>query len=182
MATCYNCDTLPSYDSTLSNCSNYRTAGTNNIILLHCGYEISDPADGEEWLDLIDQGGATWLSNFKAGITPPSPVTQDSIIACGSTVTINNDWTVTITDYKVNVTNNDFWGVLTGGYLVAGMLMDICPTEDLEDISLWVDAQVSFGGGINSPDNNGELISNQITATFRKKRIETVLAPVGIWD
>jgi len=184
MATCnsYNCDSLGAYSSTLDNCSTFRTGGTSNIVLLACGATLADPTDGAEINALIVAEQAWLIENVKAGIGAGTPVTVDPVTSCGTARTIKQTFTGTIFDAKVNETNTDFWNRLNNGYVIGGMIMSICSTDGLTDIALYIDAEVSFTGGLVSPDVNTELIRYEETFTFNATGYDVITAPTGVWD
>lgn len=184
MATCssYNCLSLGSYNSTLDNCSTFRTGGTSAIVLLACDHQITDPTDGAAILAEIAAGRAWLVENVKVGISAGTPVTVDPITACGTAKVIKNTYTGTIYDAKVDATNNDFWNQLTNGYVIGGMIMNVCSTDSLADIAIYVDAEISFSGGLVQPDVNTELIRFEVSFTWNSVGYDVITAPTGVWD
>lgn len=184
MATCssYNCLSLGSYNSTLDNCSTFRTGGTSAVVLLACDHQITDPTDGAAILAEIAAGRAWLVENVKVGISAGTPVTVDPITACGTAKVIKNTYTGTIYDAKVDATNNDFWNQLTNGYVIGGMILNVCGTDGLADIAIYVDAEISFSGGLVQPDVNTELIRFEVSFTWNSVGYDVVTAPTGVWD
>ena len=184
MATCssYNCLSLGAYNSTLDNCSTFRTGGTSAIVLLACDHQITDPTDGTAILAEIAAGRAWLVENLKVGISAGTPVTVDPITACSTPRVIKNTYSGTIFDAKVDATNNDFWNQLTNGYVIGGMIMNVCSTDGLSDIAIYVDAEISFSGGLVQPDVNTDLIRFEVSFTWNSVGYDIITAPTGVWD
>lgn len=169
MATCaaYNCESLGTFDSTLEQCTTYRKGGVSSVVLIGCGQTLADPTDETEVQDLIDGGNAWLLENVKVGLDAPSQETQDPVTACGSPIVINNVYTGTLFAAQVNANNTEFINKLIGGYVVGGMIMKVCDTAGLTDIQVYVDAEISFAGGLVVPNTNSEYIRYEVTFTFK---------------
>lgn len=184
MANCnsYNCLSLGTYNTTLDNCSTFRTGGTSSAVLLACGATLADPTDGTEINALIAASEAWLIENVKIGISAGTPVTVDPITACGTAKVIKNTYTGTIYDAKVDATNNDFWNQLTNGYVIGGMILNVCSTDSLADIAIYIDAEISFSGGLVQPDVNTDLIRFEVTFTWNSVGYDIITAPTGVWD
>jgi len=184
MANCnsYNCDSLGAYNSTFDNCSTFRTGGTSALVLLACGAILADPTDGTEINALIAAEQAWLIENVKVGIQAGTPVTVDPVTSCGTPKVIKNTYTMSVYDAKVDATNNDFWNQLINGYVVGGFIANICSTDRLDDIAIYVDAEVSFSGGLVNPYVNTELIRFELTATWNSVGYDVITAPTGVWD
>lgn len=169
MATCaaYNCESLGTFDSTLEQCTTYRKGGISSIILIGCGQTLADATDEAEVEALINGGNAWLLENVKVGLDAPTQETQDPVTACGSAIVINNVYTGTLFAAQVNDNNTDFVNRLIGGYVVGGLIGRICDTEGLTDIQVYVDAEISFSGGLVIPNTNSEYIRYEVNFTFK---------------
>lgn len=117
--------------------------------------------------NLIDGGNAWILENVKVGLDAPSQETQDPVTACGSPIVINNVYTGTLFAAQVNSNNTEFINKLIGGYVVGGMIMKVCDTTGLSDIQVFVDAEISFSGGLVIPNTNSEYIRYEVNFTFK---------------
>jgi hypothetical protein len=184
MATCtsYNCDALGSYNSTLDNCSVFRTGGTSALVFLDCDHQITDPTSGVQILAEIAAGRGWLVENLKVGFQAGSPVTVDPVVSCGTSRVVKNTYTMSIFDAKVDATNNDFWNQLANGYVIGGLIANICPTDGLADIAIYVDSEISFQGGLVSEDVNTGLIRFEMTATWQSVGYDVITAPTGVWD
>lgn len=169
MANCaaYNCEDLGTFDSTLEQCTTYRKGGVSQIVLVGCGQTLADPTDETEVQNLIDGGNAWILENVKVGLEAPTQETQDPVTACGSPIVINNVYTGTLFAAQVNSNNTEFVNKLIGGYVVGGMIMKVCDTTGLSDIQVFVDAEISFSGGLVIPNTNSEYIRYEVNFTFK---------------
>lgn len=184
MATCstYNCAALGTYNTTLDNCSTFRTGGTSSFVILDCDHQITDPTDGTQINAEIAAGRAWLIENVKVGFPGGTPVTVDPVTSCGTTRVVKNTYTMSIFDAKVDATNNDFWNVLANGRVAGGLIANICPTDGLSDIALYIDAEVSFQGSLVSEDVNTGLIRFELTATWSSVGYDVITAPTGVWD
>jgi len=169
MADCasYNCQSLTTFESTLSNCATYRAGGSSSIILLACGHTITDPTDLAS-IEAAIAGGTAWrMENIKVGITPGTPETVASPTSCGTERVINNTYTAAIFAAQVSEENSVFVNALTSGYVLGGIIFGVCETDGLTNLLLYVDAQVAIQGGIVLPDTNSDLIRYELSATWK---------------
>lgn len=175
MATCqsYNCDSLGSYDQTLDNCALFRKGGSSQIILLACGAELTDSSDEAEVEALIAAEQAWYLPNVKVGLSAPTPETVAPITSCGTERVVNNVYTGTLYDAKVSATNTAFINQLIAGYVIGGMILKVCDTDGLSPMQIYIDAEVSFSGGLVLPDTNSDIIRYEVNFTFKSNSIET---------
>lgn len=169
MANCasYNCQSLTTYESTLSNCATYRAGGSSSIILLACSHTITDPTDLAAIEAAIAAGEAWRMENVKVGITPGTPETVAPVTSCGTERVINNTYTATIFASQISEANSVFINSLTSGYVLGGIIFGVCPTDSLTNILLYADAEVSIQGGLVLPDTNSDVIRYELTATFK---------------
>lgn len=148
----YNCAEPPPYDSTLANCSSaVRGGGANVLFLLHCGTVINDPGDEAELNAAVLAGNATRVENIKLGFGVPAPVEIDPTTSCGSKKVSTYDRTADIEDFKVNVTNSDFWDTVKD-IVYEGFVVIECETKGLTQHTLFVDAEVSVRAYENFPN------------------------------
>lgn len=183
MASCrYNCDEIGEYENTLDNCSIYRAGGSSNLYILECDHEITDPTSQAQIDAAVAAGQATLVQNVKSGFAAGSPITVAPVTSCGSDVVVNNEVTGTIYDSKVTELNTAFWLTWTGGRVAGGIIMGVCPTDGLEDMLIYIDAEITFSGGLVLPDTSADVIRYEINFTFRKKQIETLADTEGIFS
>jgi hypothetical protein len=76
-------------------------------------------------------------------------------------------YTGTLFAAQVNANNTEFVNKLIGGYVVGGMIMKVCDTAGLSDIQVFVDAEISFSGGLVIPNTNSEYIRYEVNFTFK---------------
>lgn len=182
MANCatYNCQSLSTFESTLSNCATYRAGGSSSIILLACGHSITDPTDLTAIEAAIAAGEAWRMENVKVGITPGSPETVAPVTSCGTERVINNTYTASIFASQVSEENATFVNSLTSGYVLGGIIFGVCETDGLTNLLLYVDEEVSVQGGLVLPDTNADLIRFEMTATW-KGNIEVFSDTEGVF-
>lgn len=148
----YNCEEPPPYDSTLEQCSSQvRGGGANVLYLLHCGTVVQDPGSEAELDELVDDGLATKVENIKFGFGVPAPVEIDPTTSCGSSKVSTYNRTADIEDFKVNVTNSDFWDTVKN-IVYEGFVVIECETKGLTQHSLFVDAETSVRAYENFPN------------------------------
>ena len=169
MANCasYNCQSLTTFESTLSNCATYRAGGSSSLIFLACGHSITDPTDLAA-IEAAIAGGTAWrMENVKVGITPGTPETVAPVTSCGTERVINNTYTATIFASQVSEENSTFVNALTSGYVLGGIIFGVCETDGLTNILLYSDAEVAIQGGIVLPDLSSDVIRYEMTATWK---------------
>lgn len=169
MANCasYNCQSLTTWESTLDNCATYRAGGSSSIIILACDHTITDPTDLAAVEAEIAAGRAWRMENVKVGFAPGSPETVASVTSCGTERVINNTYSATIFASQVSADNSTFINSLTSGYVTGGLMFGVCPTDGLTDMLIYVDAEISYQGGLVLPDTNSDVIRYEMTATWK---------------
>lgn len=185
MASCvtYNCDNLTSHEASAESCLGPRNGGSAQLLWVECGVTVTDPTDGTEINNLITAGDAGLIENVKAGIDAPTPVTIASTTACGTERTINLDYTGTIEDYNVTEANTTFWGTLAKGRTIGGLMLYICEQDGYANKIVWIDAEITFSGGLVVPNTNEEAIRYELTFAFRKNGpLEYLDAPTGVFS
>lgn len=184
MATCvsYNCSTLTDWEAVLENCSPFRSGGTTSIILLACDHQITDPTSLTE-IDAEIAAGRAWrMDGLKAGLTPQTPETIAPVTSCGTERVINNVYQLTIYAAQVSPENATFINTLTAGYAIGGLIMGVCPTDNLTDLLLYADNEISFQGGLVNPDTNSDVIRFEVTANFKTQGIEVYEDTEGVFS
>lgn len=178
MANCnsYNCDSLGAFESTLDNCSTIRKGGASQMALLACGITMTDSSDEAELEGYVNAGTAWIIENAKIGLAAPSPETIDPVTSCGTVKVVNNVYTGTLYSAVVTQGNTEFINKLIAGYVVGGMILKICDTEDLAPMQIYIDAEISFSGGLVLPDTNSDVIRYEVNFTFKSNSIATVAA------
>ncbi len=178
MATCqqYNCDTLGTYESTLDNCSTIRKGGSSQAALIACGTTMADSSDEAELTALVAADNAWIIENVKIGLSVSSQDTVDPVTSCGTSKVVNNVYTGTLFSAVVSENNTEFINKLIAGYVVGGMILKICDTDGLAPMQIYIDAEVSFSGGLVLPDTNADVIRYEVNFTFKSNSIATVAA------
>lgn len=169
MANCasYNCQSLTTWESTLDNCATYRAGGSSSIIILACNHQITDPTDLVAVGAEIAAGRAWRMENVKVGFSPGSPETVASVTSCGTERVIKNTYSATIFASQVSEENSTFINALTSGYVTGGLMFGVCPTDGLTDMLIYVDAEISYQGGLVLPDTNSDVIRYEMTANWK---------------
>lgn len=185
MATCvtYNCDSLVDHEVSNESCLGPRNGGASQIIFFDCGETPTDPTDGVEVAAIIAAGKGFLVGNVKTGLNAPEPVTIDSTTSCGTERTINLDYSGTIEDYTITESNSaNFWGPLAKGRTMGGLMMYICEQDGYANKVVWIDAEITVGGGLVVPNTNAEAMRYELTFAFRKNGpVEYLNAPAGIF-
>lgn len=171
----YNCTSLGT--RLPAECGVFLKGGISDFILLNCDHEITDPSDDIQIQAELDAGRATLVSGVRIGLDAPSANTIDSLIACAPDPVLNYDRTATIVDGSV-CENIDFLNDLSDGRLFGGIIFRLCD----ECKVLWVDAAVSFAGGVIVPDNNTEAVRYEGTVSWKDTRNPKFYTePIGIF-
>ena len=185
MASCvtYNCDSLVDHEVSNESCLGPRNGGSAQLIIFDCGTTPTDPTDGTEINNLITAGTAYLVENVKAGLDVPTPVTIASTTSCGTDRTINLDYTGTIEDYTVTESNTaSFWGPLAKGRTMGGMMLYLCEQDGYANKIVYIDAEITFNGGLVVPNTNTEAIRYEMGFSFRKNGpVEYLDAPTGVF-
>lgn len=152
----YNCGAPPEYDSTLEQCSSQvRGGGANRLYLLHCGTVIADPGSEADLEAAVAAGEATRVENIKLGFAVPTATEIEPTTSCGSARVSSYDRQVDIEDFKVNVTNSNFWDEVKD-IVYEGFVALECETKGLVQHTLFVDAETAVRAYEDIPN----LVSN----------------------
>lgn len=179
----YNCEALTEHEIVSENCQGSRLAGFPHAVFFECGFTPADWSDGAEIQALIAAGNAWEVFNLKAGFGEPAAINAPAKTSCGAEQVINYDRTLTVEDYTVTENNRLFWNTLNGGRVIGGMLLNECDTEGYTSKSTAVDSEISFAGGRNVANNNGENQFFASTATWRSRTDpEIVNTPTGVFN
>lgn len=153
----YNCEELPDYEETLSECAaEGRLAGASGMYLIECGATLEDPGDQTELDALVDAGDAKFIPGVKIGFSAPSPIEVDSTTSCGTKKTINYNREFAGEDYKVTIANTTFWSTAKKR-VYGGVVLVECSTEGLDDVVTFIDAEVTITSYRDFPNTNEQL-------------------------
>ena len=185
MANCVNYDCADTLGTHLLNdCGEELLAGISGTILLECNHQLTDPSSASQINAEIAAGRATKFDNLKIGLDEPSAVTVDSNIVGGTPKLVTYDRSGTAIDSNVNQNNINTYNQLLGGKVMGGAILYLKGTE--ESLAgakvLWVDAAISFTGGLPiQNDNNVNMFFNN-KFTWRQKDMPSLYtSPVGIF-
>ncbi len=147
---CYDYEPYPSQ----ATCDTQATylGGGSDLYLIKCGVTVTDPEDETEMQALVDAGSLILVSGIAGGFDEPSAVSVDDPTACGSTIDINFDRTLTFTDGKVSKDVVQWYNSMKGERF-SGALLKECEQNRWN----WVDASVLLTSSRIMPPKNGEL-------------------------
>jgi hypothetical protein len=185
MANCVNYDCADTLGTHLLNdCGEELLAGISGTVLLECNHQLTDPSSASQINAEIAAGRATLFDNLKIGLDEPSAVTVDSNIVGGTPKLVTYDRSGTAIDSNVNQNNINTYNQLLGGKVMGGAIMYLKGTEESTAGAkvLWIDAAISFTGGLPiQNDNNVNMFFNN-KFTWRKKDMPSLYAaPNGIF-
>jgi hypothetical protein len=182
MATClnYNCEELTPHEASSLNCKGPRPGGISELVLILCGAGDIDPTDGTEVNALIASGDAVLVSSVAMGLNVGEPTLSPKTTACGLPQTLFVTYSGTITDYSWNTSNFEFWNTLTSGYTVQGAIARMCPKTGYDDQSVFLDGEISFGGGAVIENTDETPARFDITFTY-KGDVELIATPAGVF-
>jgi hypothetical protein len=162
-------------------CPSRNNGGISFMVLLRCGISREDIlSDGQPYAaslekvkDLIANNDAKQVPNIQVTIDPPSAVTGNTYDPCNPEQTITYDRTITIVDPNTSEGRRQFWDSVSAvsGFVNGGVLLYECDADRWS----YIDASISFSGGRNSPENNGELQRFEITGNWRSKTDPEIL-------
>jgi hypothetical protein len=184
MANClsYDCsDALGDY--TPNDCAESLLAGGSGIILLECNHQLTDASSATQINAEIAAGRAKKIDGIKIGINEPSPVQVEANRIGSNQKLVTYDRTGTILDDNVNNTNVDFYNQVFGGRPFGGAIIYLKGSEESSQaLVYYIDAAITFTGGLAIKNNNDEIMKFSGTFTWRKKDMPSLPnAPVGIF-
>lgn len=185
MANCLNYDCNDPLGTHLPNdCGEELLAGISGMLLLECNHQLTDPTSASQINTEIAAGRAHLLKNLKVGLDAPSAVQIDSNVAGGTQKLVTYDRSGTLIDGNVSANNVDFYNGVFGGRVFGGALLYIIGTQEATggELCTFVDAAVTFTGGLTIPNNNNEFMTFNGTFAWRKRDMPSLeTAPVGIF-
>ncbi len=178
----YGCDPLDEY--VLNECQEVLLGGFDQAILLECNHQITDPSNASQVLAALANGTATLISEASFSIEVPSPVTVDTLVACQPPRTVNYTRTGLYKNQNVNPTNVEFHKPVFKGRSFGGIIIRMCSdTDSGTGFVYWIDANVSFTGGLVGPPNNTDLQRFEGTFTWNSKTDPSMYAePAGVFE
>lgn len=179
----YECnEALP--DHSTNNCGKGMLGGISGTVLLECNHQLDDPSDAAQIAAEIAAGRAKLINGVKIGLDQPSPVETPSFIVGGTDQISTYNRSGTIKDGNVSEANNSFYSTLFSGRVFGGAIMYIKGSEQGNQGTkiLFVDAAITFQGGLPVKDNNDEnLIFNGIFKWTNLDAPTLLPAPTGIF-
>lgn len=175
----YECGDLENH--VLNDCEEERLGGSDQIIILDCDHQLTDPSNGTEVLAEISAGRAVLVQNVKFGMDLPSAVEVASNISGRSDKLVNYDRSATMMDGNVNPDNIDFYNSILNGRSVGGIIF--LESGDPEDPKVtWIDAAIRGIGGRIVPNENNEFQRFETTFKWRKKSEPQIYdMPAGVF-
>ena len=185
MANCLNYDCTDALGTHLPNhCGQELLGGASGILLLECNHTLTSASSTSQITAQIAAGKAHLLLNLKIGIDAPSAVEIDSNVSGGTTALVTYDRTLTLIDGNVSSNNVSFYDGVFGGRVFGGAILYLVGTEESSTtLVTFIDAAITFTGGLTVPNNTNEFMTFNGTAKWRKKTMPTLAtAPVGIFE
>ncbi len=148
-----NCDDLPSYEDSLSNCgAKVRLGGASTLYLIECGATAT--VNTQAGLDAAVAAGDAYLINdVKIGFGQPSAVEIDSTTSCGTKQIVNYNREASLEDFKVTVANTAFWSTAKKRKF-GGFVLIECPTDGLDPVYTYVNAETTVESYRDFPNTN----------------------------
>lgn len=171
-------------DHSLNDCGQGLLAGISDVILLECNHDISDPSNADQITSALADGTAKLVSGVKIGIDQPSPLELPSNIVGGTDTLSTYGRSGTIKDGNVSEANNAFYSTLFSGRQFGALILNMKGTSEGNQGSkiMFIDASVTFTGGLPVKDNNDEnMVFNGIFKWRKLAAPEILPAPVGIF-
>lgn len=165
-------------------CGEELNSGISGTLLLECNHQITDPSSASQIAAEIASGRATLLDGVMIGIDEPSPMMQTSNIVGGTEKPTNYNRSGTMIDANVNANNIDLYNKLLGGKVMGGAIQYLKGTEESSQGAqvLFIDASLTFSGGLPIKNNSDETMRFNTKFTWRKKTMPLFYpAPVGIF-
>ncbi len=178
----YNCDELT--DHTLNECDEFLLGGSDQIVILECGHDVTDPSNGTLVQAAITNGTAKLVQNVKFGIAEPAPIEVDSPISGQVPKIANYDRSAGMIDANVNASNlNDFYNSLLGGRQISGLIVymvgEAIPTVRFINPPKGMYAK----GGYTSPDTDSDFQKFVVNWAWKDLNNPSYhAAPAGIFD
>lgn len=185
MANCisYECtDVLGTH--LLNDCGEELLAGISGTVLLECNHQLTDPSSATQINAEIAAGRATLFDGLKIGFDDPAPVNVESNIVGGTEKLVTYNRSGTAIDANVNQNNINTYNQLLGGKVMGGAIMYLKGTEEATVGAkvMWIDAAITFTGGLPIKNNNDENMKFTNKFTWRKKDMPSMYtAPTGIF-
>lgn len=181
MANCidYNCTDLE--DHVKNDCEEEFQGGSDQLVILDCDHQVTDPSNGTEILVEIAAGRAKLIQNVKLGLDLPTPVTVDSNISGRTPKVVNYDRTGTLMDGNVNQFNNEFYDALNNGRAIGGII--ILESGAGSTKVTWINKAVQFQGGRVFPNVDTEFQRYEETFSWRSLTEPVIAdAPAGVFS
>lgn len=178
----YGCDPLGTYS--LNECGEVLLGGFDSVILLECNHQITDPSNATQVQAALTAGTATLITEASFSIEPPAPVTVDTLVPCQPAKTVNYNRTANYRNQNVNPNNVEFHQPIFAGKVFGGLIIRMCSeTDSGTGYVYWVDAAVTFTGGVVGPAANTELQRFEGVASWVSKNDPTLhVEPAGIFS
>lgn len=186
MSCAINCNETPvSHDAEDLECKGARPAGASAAVLFFCLDNITDITDPAEILAAIAADEALLVESIRFGNDAPTPTLGPKTVSCGTPGVLFNSYTVKITDYSYNQTNNELYEALGNGRKLSAILAWDCNTKaTYSDTSRYYvpsSGGITFAGGLVSPDDDEEAARFELTGTF-KGGVTIIPTPAGVFE
>lgn len=158
---CYS-DQLGDFE--VISCGRDPVGGVFAAVILECNNQLTDASSGSQINAEIAAGRATLVERISITLEKPTPVTQDSIIACETPQLTTYDRAGTYKNPNVTPANVERHNSLFDGRKFGGMILFYCDEEGDSYVD-WIDSTIKFTGGrvIPSKDTEVQLFDGDFT-------------------
>lgn len=178
------CNTDPIGTPVVVGCGNDPVGGSSAAIFLACNHTIADPSNATQVNNNLAAETAWLFQRCSIEWGEPSPIEQDSLIACETSQLVTYDREFTYVNPNVSQANITIHNRLFSGRTLGGVLILECGADNDDDSDLyvtWIDSAVKMTGGRVFPKNNTEFQRFSGKGKWRsKKDPQRYPAPVGV--
>lgn len=177
----YNCGDFP--EQILNACGDGLLGGIDQVVLLDCDTQLTDPSNGTQVQDEITAGRAVLYKNIKVGFEAPSPVEVDSSVAGQRPKAIANDYSATWEDANVNTSSSAAYNSLdaSSGIAIGGLICHLVDEDEV--IYIAPPKGIYMKGGLMTPNDNNAEVKYMFTLDWRQQGSPSLYSePSGIFD
>jgi hypothetical protein len=157
-------------------CGGTKSGGINAAIIFRCGVSRedivedydADTLDNDKIEALITAGDAKVVGGIQVTLNAPSELSAPSGNPCIGEAPINYDRSLTWQDFNINRNRSEFYDSINAvnGFPIGGLLLLHCE----ENMISYVESDVRFSGGRQSPEQSSDAAFYEFNVTWRKKK------------
>lgn len=166
----------------MNDCAEEVLGGQDQMVLLDCDHQLTDPSNGTQLNAEITAGRAILIKNVKVGMDAASPVELDSNIANRTPTLVNYDRSLSYIDGNINNHNvNTFYPTWFNGRTLGGIII----YENGNDTKAvtWINKPCRATGSRIIPPDNNEF--QRFEGTIKWRSIDEprrYAAPTGVFS